>query len=429
MKLYLAALPAVFLATTMTVLAQTQTPLRVGVVGLTHDHVHAVLRQHADKKLTIVGIAEPNRQLAQRLGQQYGYDMKIVFDDLDEMLEAAKPVVVSDYRTIYGHKQTVESAAPRGIHVMVEKPLAVSLNHARQMERLARQHSIHLLTNYETTWYASHHAAKELLAEESFGSIRKIVVHDGHQGPAEIGCSDEFLEWLVDPKLSGGGALTDFGCYGANLVTWLMDGAKPMTVTAVTQQIKPDKYPNVDDEATIILTYPSAQAIIQASWNWNYNRKDIEIYSKNGFVHCHSSTDIEIMRPNADQAVRQSAAELQPTLADPYIYLAAVSRGQHSEQPSDLSALENNMTVIEILEAAKISARRSERSSCVSSNRNSSRSRPHIAAAASQHTATDASSHLVSDANISFLPLSAIRRLTGLIAAVSEPELLRTWWP
>ena len=66
----------------------------------------------------------------------------------------------------------------------------------------------------------------------------------------------EFLAWLNDPKLNGGGALYDFGCYGADLMTWLMDGQRPISVTATTQQIKPDIYPRVDDEATIILTYP-----------------------------------------------------------------------------------------------------------------------------------------------------------------------------
>ncbi len=74
------------------------------------------------------------------------------------------------------------------------------------------------------------------------GDIRKIVVHDGHNGPKEINVQPEFLNWLVDPKLNGGGALFDFGCYGADLATWLMDGQRPLSVTAVTQQLKPEIY-------------------------------------------------------------------------------------------------------------------------------------------------------------------------------------------
>ncbi len=338
-------------------------PLRVGVVGLVHTHVHWILGRENRGDIEIVGIAEPNRELAQRYAEQHGYSMDIVYPTIDEMLEKTKLEAVTAFNTIYGHLEVVEKCAPKGIHVMVEKPLAVSLDHARKMEALARKHGIHLLTNYETTWYGSNHEAKHLFETEAetFGPIRKIVVHDGHPGPIEIGCNEEFLEWLTDPVLNGGGALTDFGCYGANLTTWLMNGQKPTSVTAVTQQIKPHLYPKVDDEATIILTYPDAQAILQASWNWNYNRKDMEVYGKTGYVHALNRSDLRIMRSEQEGAVSQKAEAPQTPFDDPFAYLEAVVRGKIKVAPADLSALENNLTVMEILEAAKVSAREGRR--------------------------------------------------------------------
>ena len=330
--------------------------LRVGVVGLSHDHVHAILGRHQKGELEIVGIIESNRELVARHAKRYGYSLDLVFDSLDAMLDRAKPQIVSDYGTTSGHLRTVEAAAPRGIHVMVEKPLAATIDHARQMQQLADKHSIHLLTNYETTWYASHYAAKNMLAK-GFGDIRKIVVHDGHQGPKEIGCSAEFVEWLTDPKLNGGGALMDFGCYGANLATWLMNGQRPLTVTAVTQQIKPDVYPEVEDEATIVLTYPAAQVIIQASWNWDYNRKDIEIYCQNGHVHCLDGTKLKVRKPGEEKETTQEANKSDATILDPYQYFSAVIRGDVEMADTDLSALTNNMLVAEILDAAQRSAK------------------------------------------------------------------------
>src|SRR4029450_6093504 len=89
---------------------------------------------------------------------------------------------------------------------------------------------------------------------------------------------------LSDPVRNGGGALFDFGCYGANLMTWMMDGRRPLAVTAVTQQFQPGVYPRVDDEATIVLEYPAAQGIIQASWNWPVGRKDFEVYGERGLA-------------------------------------------------------------------------------------------------------------------------------------------------
>ncbi len=200
------------------------------------------------------------------------------------MLASAKPEAVAAFGPTDAHRAVVLACAPRGVHVMVEKPLAFDVRDALAMQALAERHHVHLLTNLETTWYPSVHAARALVREGAIGEIRKVVVHDGHRGPKEIGVEPEFLAWLTDPVRNGGGALTDFGCYGANLVTWLMQGEAPQTVTAVTQQVKPAVYPRVDDEATIVLTYPRAQAILQASWNWPVGRKDMEVYGERGYV-------------------------------------------------------------------------------------------------------------------------------------------------
>jgi predicted dehydrogenase len=274
------------------------------------------------------------------------------------MLKHVKPDAVCAFNSIYEHLSTVQQCAPKGIPVMVEKPLAVSLSHAQQMQELALKYHIPLLTNYETTWYGSNYKAYDL--QDSLGGIIKVVIHDGHQGPKEIGVNKEFLDWLTDPVMNGGGAIIDFGCYGANLMTWLMKGKKPSSVLAVTQQIKPEVYPKVDDEATIILTYPKAQAIIQASWNWPYNRKDMEVYGKYGYVIADRN-GLKI-KPGAQQKeVSETVPSRPKPFNDPFDYLAAVVRGEIKLNTWDLSSLENNMIVVEILEAARQSAKEGKR--------------------------------------------------------------------
>ena len=244
----------------------------------------------------MVGIAEPNKEIVEKYSKRYGFPLTMVYSTLEEMVEKTKPEAVLAFNDIYGHLKTVEYCAPKGIHVMVEKPLAVSYEHAKKMVALAKKHNIYLLTNYETTWYGSNKIAYEIVNEEKkIGDITKIVFHTGHQGPIEIGCSKEFLNFLTDSVLNGGGAVTDFGCYGANIATWLMKGEEPLTVSATIQTIKPDKYPKVDDEATITITYPKAQVIIQASWNWPFGRKDMEVYGKTGFVFCADRMNMQFM--------------------------------------------------------------------------------------------------------------------------------------
>jgi predicted dehydrogenase len=337
--------------------SQKKQLLKVAVIGLTHTHVHWILgNQRGD--VEIVGIVEPNKDLARRYMEQHGLSMNLVFDTMSDMLKAVKPEAVTAFGTIFEHLEVVEKFAPLGIHVMVEKPLAVSLEHAKKMQALAKKYNIHLLTNYETTWYPTNHKAYQMIHDENaIGPLRKIVVHDGHEGPKEIGVNKEFLDWLTDPIQNGGGALTDFGCYGANLVTWLMKGERPVSVTAVTQQIKPDIYPKVDDDATIIVQYPKTQAILQVSWNWPFSRKDMEVYGKTGYILADNRSEMRVRLQGEETARLETLNERQPPYDDPFAYLAAVIRGKITMQDYDLSTLENNMLVVEILEAAKQSAK------------------------------------------------------------------------
>ena len=348
---------AVILLVAMSSQAQTAQPqaLRVGIVGLVHGHVHGFLGQFRHSpEIDIVAVAEPDRQLLAQAAAKYGFDQMHLFTDLEPMLVKTHPQAVLVYTNTYDHRRVVEICARHGVHVMMEKPLAVSIDDAHAIEQTAHTAKIHVLVNYETSWYRSNHAAYDLVHAGAIGDIRKVVVHDGHKGPREIGVEPEFLAWLTDPKLNGGGALFDFGCYGADLMTWLMDGLRPTTVRAVTQQIKPQIYAQVDDEATIILTYPKAQAIIQASWNWPFDRKDMEVYGETGYVITVKRDDLRVRR-SEDKPEEQLAAKSVPVPYDNELsYLRAVILEGAKEDA--LSSLDTNVIVTEILDAARRSA-------------------------------------------------------------------------
>ncbi len=344
--------------------AQTTTtnskPLRVGVVGLTHTHVHWILGRPKDDRIIIVGIVEPNKELAARYTTQHGYSIDLVFSTIDEMITKTKPEAVTAFGTIYNHLSIVETCAPKGIHVMVEKPLAVSYNHAKKMEALAKKHKIHLLTNYETTWYPTTHKTQEIVQNDSIGNITQLVIRDGHRGPKKIGVNKEFLDWLTDPIKNGGGAIMDFGCYGANLTTWLLNDKNPVSVTAVTQQLQPENNPKVDDESTIILTYQNAKATIQASWNWPIGRKDMEVYGMKGAIFADNRNDMRLRIAEGYDGFKETVYKLPERTTpynDPFSLFAAVVRNEIVLPPFDLSSLENNMVVMQILEAARHSAK------------------------------------------------------------------------
>lgn len=335
-------------------------PVRFGIVGLVHDHARGFIPGAISRKdVELVGIVEADQDLAGRYARDFKLDSHLFYTNLEQMLRSTNVQAVGTFTSTFEHPRVVEACAARGVHVMMEKPLAVSFEHARRIEAAARRGGIQVFVNYETTWYAGNAATYDLVHEQkAIGELRKIVVHDGHQGPKEIGCSPAFLGWLTDPVLNGGGALTDFGCYGADLITWLLDGRRPTSVFAVTQQIKPKVYPKVDDEATIVLTYPQCQGIIQASWNWPFNRKDMEVYGRTGYVLVPGR---DLLRVRAEGAAEREVipSALKPPQEDPLSYLSAVVRGEL--RPSGLSSLEVNMIVTEILDAARQSAKTGKR--------------------------------------------------------------------
>ncbi|MDQ3392714.1 MAG: Gfo/Idh/MocA family oxidoreductase [Bacteroidota bacterium] len=337
----------------------TQAPLRMVVAGISHGHSDWIFVRKGKTDIELVGVYEPNQELVQRYMNSYNLKKELFFTDLNKMLENVKPEAAVAFGSVYDHMAVVEACAPRGIHVMVEKPLATNIGHANKMMELAKKHKIHILTNYETSWYPSTQKTYTMVKEDKLiGKIKKAVFHHGHEGPKEIGVGKEFLDWLTDPVQNGGGALIDFGCYGANIMTYLMEGESPISVTAVTRQFKPEVYSKVDDEATIIVSYPNAQCIIQASWNWPYSRKDMEVYGDSGYI---ISVDDTHMRAKIGKNTKEEILEVTEkdvnVYTDPFSYFADVVKGRIIVPINGLYSLENNLLVVKILDAAIESAK------------------------------------------------------------------------
>ncbi len=337
--------------------ASSRDPVKIGIAGLSHSHVVPLLMDMDRDDIQIVGIAEKDTSLSNRYAARFGIDKKLIYPSLEEMLEQCRPEGVVTFTSIYEHLEVVEKCAPLGIHVMVEKPLAVSVAHASSMANLAERHGILLLTNYETTWYPSNYEGFRMITSGELGDLRKIIVYDGHMGPKEIRVNEEFLDWLTDPVLNGGGAVTDFGCYGADMITWILGGEKPLSVYANLKQYKPDVYPEVDDDATLVLSYPSLEGVIHASWNWPFNRKDMHVYGSTGYALIDDAESIRF-RLEGDPMEKSKKVDLSLAPFDNgFSFFSSAIRGETKIEPGDLSSLEINLTVVEILEAARESSR------------------------------------------------------------------------
>lgn len=339
--------------------AQSSAKIRVAVAGIAHGHSSWIFGKKISSDIEVVAIYETDVELIDVYSKRFNLKKDLFYNDLAKMLDQMKPEAVLAFNPTSEHLSVVQACAPRGIHVMVEKPLATTVKDAEAMEMLAKKHKIHLLTNYETSWYPTTEKTWQLVNDSSFvGGLRKVIFHTGHEGARNIEANKFFFKWLTDPVKNGGGALPDFGCYGANLMTYLTNGEHPLSVMAVTRQFKPEIYPKVEDEATIVVSYPSAQCLIQASWNWPFNRKDMQVYGESGYIITENDS-IMTVRNKQTVSERTRKLTLQETKVynNPFSYFAAVIRGKIPIPAYGPYSLENNMMVVRILEAAEQSAK------------------------------------------------------------------------
>ena len=326
-------------------------PLRIVLVGLVHGHAEGLLWNAGRRDdIELVGVCEPNRSLFDEAAERHGLAGDLYWSDLATMLDAVRPEAASVQTSIADHAEVVERCAERGVHVLVEKPLAFSVADGERCAEAARRHGVLVLTNYETSWYPSVREARRLALEGGYGPIRRMVFRHGHPGPREIGCSEPFLAWLTDPDQNGGGALVDFGCYGIALATWLRGGERPTTIQATARTLKPDLYPHVDDDATIVLGYEGATAVVQASWAWTHDNKEVDLHGEGGSIHAGRGAQLAVRTP--DGPLEPVEPEEPPAeLNDEWTYLRHVVRGECAVDP--LSSLELNLVVVEVLDAAR----------------------------------------------------------------------------
>lgn len=236
---------------------------RIGVLGLHHDHVWTVLAQFARlEHVRLVAAADLHEPLLYKFRRLYGaethgrnYGAVLERGDLDAVL-------------VYGSNREsarlAVEAMQRGLHVMVEKPMAADRADADLMLAAAARHRVRLMVNWPFAWwYQLQHALNLISREDFLGRVFQLNYRAAHEGITEMGHSHYFADWAENPELSGGGALVDYCCYGAVLSRVLL--GRPEAASGLWGNYCKD-YLKVEDNAVILLKYPRGMSIAQASW-------------------------------------------------------------------------------------------------------------------------------------------------------------------
>jgi len=321
----------------------------IAVVGLVHSHVWGHLKgMVSDQQARLVGVAETVPELVAE-AQKRGVPANLIFADWKKMIDAQKPEIVWAFVENNRHLEIVQYCAPRKIHVLFEKPLSSSYKDALAIRDLARKNGTYVMTNYQMAWWPSNYTAKELADSGAIGKVWRLHGMVGHGGPGgPTGLNKYFFDWLTDPVKNGGGAIVDFGCYNALWSLWYL--GRPETVYAQTNQLRPNEFPKVDDNALIILKYPQGETILEGSWDLPYGFQDLEVFGLGGSIHMNSG-GVMMRKSDQREAQKVPAKELAPEASAPVA--AMIHAIESKTEPQGLTGLDMNVQVVEILDAAK----------------------------------------------------------------------------
>jgi predicted dehydrogenase len=260
-------------------------PLRVGVLGLSHDHIWPNLKALAAGTVgRLVAVAEPDPNLRARLVREQGaVETHEAYDDLLERGDLEAVFVYADNRT---SAELARRAVERRLPTMVEKPMAADLAGADALLRAAERDGTPLMVNWPTAWRPALRHALGIVSAGTVGEPVQVSYRGGHVGPREYGCSSQFCDWLYDPERNGGGALMDYCGYGALLALSLL--GRPSAVTAVAAHLRKEGL-TAEDNAIVVLTYPRALALLEASWTQVGNQPAyaLIVYGDQGTVLVH----------------------------------------------------------------------------------------------------------------------------------------------
>jgi predicted dehydrogenase len=333
---------------------------KVAVIGLIHAHEAAYLPGMArSEQVKLVGIAETIPELVQQAKERQGAADVPFFDDYRKMLDQTKPDFVWAFVENNRHLEILKECAPRHIHVIYEKPLASTYKDALAMAQLAGKYGVKVMCNYQMAWWAANQVAHAEVEKGIVGKPWRLHGIVGHGGPGSAGPGKYFFDWLTDPEKNGAGALMDFGCYNALWSLWYM--GRPASVYAEAIHLRPETFPKVEDSATMVLKYKSGINVFEESWDLPRSFQDLEVFGSTtgpdgnltrGSIYM---TQQKVEVRNGRETRQLPLAPLPPETAGPISLMVDAIR--NNKPIEGVTALDINVGVVEIIEAAKKSIR------------------------------------------------------------------------
>jgi len=269
------------------------TRYRLGIIGFAHMHINQLAAHfgqhpqvewvacadtpHPPELRTARSTRDWNRQ--QVLESQ---SIPRSYDDYRQMLQHEKLDIAIVTAEIAHYPAIVEACAAAGVHVCVEKPMAISLSDGLRMARACQAAGTTLIVNWPLIWSAQAQTAKRLLDEGLIGRVLELKWRGGHTGPLgprlrnpDTSATDDRLTGIErgatwwHQTAAGGGALIDYCCYGALFSRWYV-GEQATAAFGLRANLD-SPWGDADDNAVILVRFPTAIALLEGSWTtWDH---------------------------------------------------------------------------------------------------------------------------------------------------------------
>jgi len=228
--------------------------LKVGIIGLGHLHPFTYMPHFKRCKLTdVVAAVDRNAALREDFTNQFNLP---AYADYVEMLDKEKPELVY---ILLPHCECADAAvlcAERGIHVVVEKPVAHTSADAARIAAACAKNNVLFSTPYLWRYHPVTRKMKEVIDQ---GYLGKIV---GCEGRCAAGGLHRYIdghsEWMLDPKKSGGGPMYNLGVHWIDLYRWLLDSE---ITSVVGKNVRVNQAYEIEDNSFAIATFANGATL------------------------------------------------------------------------------------------------------------------------------------------------------------------------
>jgi predicted dehydrogenase len=228
--------------------APEMTPINVALLGLSHLHPRSYMATLASiPAAKAVAAADSEKAIREAFGNDFGIP---AYENWEELLDSEQ---VDLALVFLPHDQCPDAAvacAERGIHAMVEKPMAASSQGVARMIKAARNSGTILTTPYAWRY---HPVARQMKSYVAQGSLGRIV---GCEGRCAAGRLDRYIagnaRWMLNRRQSGGGPMYNLGVHWVDFYRWILEDE---VVEAVGKNVHVNTEYDVEDNSFALLTF------------------------------------------------------------------------------------------------------------------------------------------------------------------------------